>query len=88
MSKKTRKQKIIADLRRQIVAPKETTVPLPEHKPETTPQVTQTQSLYLYPIHLVRKDLTKTLVLCILAISFEIALYFVLERNFVLPFVK
>lgn len=46
----------------------------------------QSQSLYIYPVQLIRKDLTKTLVLCILAISLEIGLYFFLEKPGLLPF--
>ncbi len=83
VAKKTKKQKIIADLRRQVLfARQPVEFSLPQ---EITPKINQTQSLYFYPIQLIRKDLTKTLVLCILAISFEIALYLSLEKNLVLP---
>jgi len=84
VAKKTKKQKIIADLRRRVaLARQPAEFSLPQ---EVTPKINQTQSLYLYPIQLIRKDLTKTLVLCILAISFEIALYVGLEKNLILPF--
>jgi len=85
VSKKTKKQKIIADRRRQATPanqPAELSLP----KEESIHKTNQTQTLYLYPTQLIRKDLTKTLALCILAISFEIALYLSLEKNLILPF--
>ena len=50
------------------------------------PAQSQNQSLYIYPVQLIRKDLTKTLVLCILAISLELGLYIMLEKPGLLPF--
>lgn len=82
MSKKTRKEKILADFRRQKNQPKVKVFPAenisipPENHSQ---QINQNQSIYNYPIHLIKKDLTKTLILCILAISFELALYFILK---------
>lgn len=87
MPKKTRKEKIIADLRKRV---KSNEVKLPSSTFHFQPQEikktqenesviktnhTQSESLYIYPIQLIKKDLTKTLILCILAISLEIALY-------------
>ena len=99
MAKKTKKQKILADLRRKASP---AAFRLPSLDPDTalssidieSPKTAvarpeesiQTQSLYIYPIQLVRKDLTKTIVLSILAISLEVALFFILEKNLVLPF--
>ena len=82
MSKKTRKEKILADQRRQnnqsavkIYPTKNISIAL-----ETVSQQSnQTQSIYNYPVQLIKKDLTKTLILCILAISLELALYFILK---------
>ena len=88
MAKKTKKQKITADLRRQVIFSRQTSstiTPLNSDKITPTPPQYQNQSLYPYPIQEIRKDLTKTVLLCILAISFEVALYFILERNLTLP---
>jgi len=73
MGKKTKRQKIVAEERRKAFVP-------------SSPQRPQTPSLYIYPVQLLRKDLTKTFVLSILAVSLEIALYLVLEKKLVLPF--
>lgn len=66
MSRKTKKEKLIAEQR---------------HAPAV-----QTTQLYIYPVHLIKKDLTKTLLLSILAISLELALFLILEKGLVLPF--
>jgi hypothetical protein len=97
MTKKTRKEKIIADLRRKVqsvqnfsVVPKETAAPThiepPKIKTRPLEEISQTESLYIYPFHLIRKDLTKTFLLSILAISLEVALFLLLEQHLVLPF--
>jgi len=89
VAKKTKKQKIIADLRRQVTLAKQTSA---DQKIEivTSPapleKVYQTETLYAYPLQLVAKDLTKTLLLCILAISFEVVIYLSLEGKLILPF--
>jgi len=104
MGKKTKKEKIIADLRRKVLLSQSQT--FLSHSTQTpsskeisqnkSPVISQSEkpistldqkvSLYIYPVHLIKKDLTKTLLLSILAISFEIGLYFVLEKNvFPLP---
>jgi len=82
MGRKTKKQKIIAELRRKLQI--DNISPLASHP---TPPI-QIQSLYIYPVRLIRKDLTKTLLLSILAISLEVAIYFFLEKNLTLPFIK
>lgn len=88
MARKTKKQKILADLRRETFfhrsfPNKELKTSEPEYLPtrqdREPKQQYQTDSLYSYQIQLVRKDLTKTLLLCILAISLEVALYFVFK---------
>ena len=104
MSKKTKQQKILADLRRQNFllqqlanVKKDTPVSRPEveaspsmnsrsTRQNLSENVHQKESIYIYPIQLIRKDLTKTLLLSILAISFEIALFLILEKHLVLPF--
>jgi len=108
MGKKTKKEKIIADLRRQLIQNNQSKISLSslnseekitEKKEEPKQELninftastqisppSQTQSLYIYPVQLIRKDLTKTLLLCILAISLELALYFLLEKGLALPF--
>jgi len=45
----------------------------------------QSGSIYVYPTQLIRKDLTKTILLSILAISLELALYFAFEGKIQLP---
>lgn len=94
MSKKTKRQKIIADQRRSAFSsfPVQKNVPVEIPSPVKTlselptPSANQNESLYIYPVHLIRKDLTKTLVLSILAISLEAALFLILERHLILPF--
>lgn len=94
MSKKTKRQKIIADQRRSAFSsfPIQKNVPIEIPSPVKTlsvppaPFVSQNESLYIYPVHLIRKDLTKTLILSILAISLEVALFLILERHLILPF--
>lgn len=93
MARKTKKQKIIAELRRKSssirvtlpVIHNETKLPEKESA-TTTHSPPQNDSLYIYPIQLIKKDLTKTLLLSILAISLEIALFFILEKHLGLPF--
>lgn len=103
MGKKTRKEKIIADLRRKLQSSQfRQDLPL-ENKAEREPiknaqegkklptyesatASPQNVSLYNFPVQLIKKDLTKTLFLSILAISLELTLYFIIEKNlFSLP---
>jgi hypothetical protein len=97
MGKKTRKEKIIADLRRKVyssqslsAAPQKisftSNIGPPKIVVRPPEEVAQTGSLYVYPVHLIRKDLTKTFLLSILAISLEVALFLLLEQHLVLPF--
>jgi len=93
MARKTKKQKIIAELRKKNSLIQATLpvihneIELSEKEPiKATPSLPQNASLYIYPIHLIKKDLTKTLLLSILAISLEIALFFILEKHISLPF--
>ncbi len=94
MARKTRKEKIIAELRRKVNGssrvnslPSMPTVSW-EEKAERAPHLlSQIDSLYVYPVQLIRKDLTKTLLLSILAISLELALFLLLEKHLVLPFI-
>ncbi|MBM3209477.1 hypothetical protein FJZ40_04275 [Candidatus Shapirobacteria bacterium] len=90
MGKKTRQEKIIADLRRKLkttgVAWEQLPSPPPEEKkqafrPESASQPTpyQSQSIYIYQPQLIKKDLTKTLALTILAVSLEIGMYLFLK---------
>lgn len=79
MPKKTRREKIIADLRRKLGTNQPTPI-IPEQKEfYTLPKIQTTQSTSvqnLIPINYLKKDLTKTFVLAILAISLELVLYF------------
>jgi len=93
MARKTKKQKIIADYRRKISSLENFSRPLPQKEekkavfaPElTTNSPAQSQSIYIYPVQLIKKDLTKTLILSILAISFEVALFLLLQGKIKLP---
>ncbi|HUW24404.1 MAG TPA: hypothetical protein VMW04_02125 [Patescibacteria group bacterium] len=99
MGKKTKKEKIIADLRRKVQAVQSQASPAPANKTPLLSAIDepkkdnfplkptfQTPSLYIYPVQLIRKDLTKTFLLSILAISLEVALFLLLEKHLVLPF--
>ena len=90
MSKKTKQEKIIADLRRQLSftqTQKETTIQkieIQKDEPKPTfhyqiPKNTAIASSEFLP--LIKKDLIKTLVLSILAIFFELVLYFLLKAG-------
>lgn len=85
MARKTKKEKIIADLRRKLQNAPVNSQPVSETVKIIEPLTVQTQSLYIYPVQLIKKDLTKTFLLCILAISLEVALFFVLEKHLILP---
>ena len=77
MAKKTRKEKILADFRRKKSL---------ENSPsQTTHEYEQSSSIYVYPTQFIKKDLTKTILLSILAISLELALYFVFEGKIKIP---
>lgn len=101
MARKTKKEKIIADLRRKlaqanpetkaqevrynlqnIAFPKKIEEQPLNSVPEKFPQ---SDSIYIYPTQLIRKDLTKTLTLAILAISLELALFFIFEKKINIP---
>ena len=86
MAKKTRKEKIIADLRRKVQNRQVANIEAPKMAVQPAKELNQTESFYVYPIQLIRKDLTKTFLLSILAISLEVALFLLLEQHLVLPF--
>ena len=79
MPKKTRREKIVADLRR-ILGTSQPTPIIPEQKEfYALPKIQTTQPTSvqnLIPINYLKRDLTKTFVLAILAISLELVLYF------------
>jgi len=70
MAKKSREEKIYAHQKRL----------------ELNQQLNQNNSFYSYPVQLIKKDLTKTLLLSILAVSLELALFLILEKHLILPF--
>ena len=73
MPKKTRQEKIIAGLRRKVaISPRPAFTPSPVISPSS-----QTQSFYVYPPQLIKKDLTRTFILAILAVSLELAIYLI-----------
>jgi hypothetical protein len=96
MGRKTKKEKVLADLRRKIarmeVAPREAK-PVPARElalpkktvanPVSIPA--QSNSLYIYPAQLIKKDLTKTILISILAIGLEVVMYFIFEGKISLP---
>lgn len=85
--RKTKKEKVIAELRRKLQATKEKTSPLPP-RATGSPRVEAgiasgdarqyPASNISCPTAYLKRDLTKTFVLAILAISLEIVLYFLL----------
>jgi len=103
MGKKTKKEKILAKLRREKIFFEKSLSPDNQQNkgvtgkvayvsytpkiilPKPNSQPIQKESLYIYPTQLIRKDLTKTLLLSILTISFELALYLILEKHLSLP---
>ncbi len=81
MSKKTRQEKIIADLRRklqtQMTQVSKPSIELPEPERKLTEHVkVEGAQVPEIQVSLIKKDLTKTLILTILAISLELVLYF------------
>jgi len=94
MGRKTKKEKIIADLRRKMAKLEvreekkiyqEPKISLENINSQEKPSF-QSPSIYIYPVQFIKKDLTKTIFLTILAISFEVALFFLFEKNINLPF--
>ncbi len=80
MPKKTRKEKIIADLRRKLRAGDSPTIAYQMPKPEdlTAPREDKPDAPSLQAI---RNDLKKTLLLAFAAIASEVALFFLFERR-------
>lgn len=83
MGRKTKKEKIIADLRRKLAMSTTEITP-----PQAIPTTVQTESICLYPVELIKKDLTKTIILSILAVSFEIALFLIVQGKIRLPIIR
>lgn len=82
MARKTKQDKIIADLRRKLRAQEERSTPITpelsskikqEAKPKSQP-LTDTLTI---PTDLIKKDLMRTLVLTIVAISLELVVYLI-----------
>jgi len=101
MGRKTKKEKILADLRRRLAqADKQTeasTVFVPQnHQPILSKSILsrepvtpiQSSSIYIYPSQVIKQDLTKTVILSILAISFEVALFYYFEGKIRLPIIN
>ena len=82
MAKKTKQEKIIADLRRKLQAQEEK-LTAPKLSPKTKPkQEVRTESrpmtdTFAIPTDLIKKDLIKTTILTIVAISLELVVYLV-----------
>jgi len=83
MGRKTRKEKIIADLRRKLAM--STTQNTPS---QAIPIIVQPESISVYPVDLIKKDLTKTIILSILAIILELALFLIIQGKIHLPISK
>ncbi len=84
MSKKTKQEKIIADLRRRLQAQKKQSLPLtpkltPKIKLEPEEKISERPVIdtFAIPNDLIKKDLIKTFILSIVAISLEFVLYFI-----------
>ena len=90
MPRKTKKDKVIARLRRELVSQRVSRVSRGKKAP---PPLTLTSKLtskpspspLSYPPGLIKKDLIKTLGLTMLAISLELGIYYLLKLEF-LPF--
>ena len=90
--RKTRQEKKIAELRRKLAAQKrrsrkvfgpERTIQVPAEKtklPPQTPSIKKRLPLQTFDKKAVKKDLLKTLILSILAISLELVVYFILKQ--------
>lgn len=86
--RKTKQQKIIADLRRKV-SENTTEAPLPQvyhqtHQPQVALE-TQSVNLYTIPSSYVYRDLRKTAMVSIALLLFEILL-FILFKNHILAF--
>jgi hypothetical protein len=80
MSKKTKQEKIIADLRRRLQAQEKQPLPLtPKIKLEAEEKMRERPvvNTFVIPTDLIKKDLMKTLILSGVAISLEFVLYFI-----------
>ena len=75
MSRKTRKEKIITDLRRELKKGTPSSVPTSSYKNKKTATKLATPA----SIKHVTSDLKKTAILCILATGLEISLYYYLK---------
>ncbi|MDO8551253.1 MAG: hypothetical protein Q7S03_01040 [bacterium] len=92
--RKTRQEKKISDLRRQLETTKTNDYTLPPQEtseakiqPRTyqlpviqssAPQKTTQSQPNIFPVAYIKRDLSKTLILALLAFSLELVLYFVL----------
>ena len=83
MSKKTKQEKIITDLRRRLQAQEKQSSPLMpkltpkiEFEPEEKIRERPVINTFAIPTDLIKKDLMKTLILSVVAISLEFVLYF------------
>jgi hypothetical protein len=90
MSKKTKQEKIIADLRRQLSQTETREVKTflktqtleKESKPTFSYEVPKSIAVASFEfLPMIKKDLVKTLILSILAIFFELVLYFLLKAG-------
>lgn len=82
MARKTKQEKIIADLRRKLRAQEERLTPITPKLSSRIKQETKTKSQPLVntltiPTDLIKKDLMKTLLLTIVAISLELVVYLI-----------
>ncbi len=100
MGRKTKKEKIIADLRRKLVKVKTDPELLSQErnlisfnspalsKNFISPPLVPTDSIYIYPIQMIKKDLTKTAWLSGLAIGIELILFYLLQGKIRLPLIN
>ncbi len=83
MARKTKQEKIIADLRKRLRAQEEKLTLAPKLSSKTKPkQEVRTESrpvtgTFAIPTDLIKKDLIKTTILTIVAISLELVVYLV-----------
>lgn len=80
MGRKTKKEKIIADFRRKMAKLDSSSQVFSAPTITTSFQVAETpktEVLSIFPDSLIKKDLTKTIILAILTIGFEIILFLI-----------
>jgi len=91
MGRKTKKEKILADLRKKIQKLENNSFSQDQNQminKEISSISSSDDSIYVYPVDLIKKDLFKTFILSMLAFFFELALFLIIKKKIYLPFPK